>query len=167
MPPVIRVSDDLYNRLAKHAEGFDSPSNVVEKLLDIVEGVERPASSQRQSALAGRDMTRYSFNGQSYGKGRLVLAVISEFVRQRRGISSSDLGRAFPKSLRSPHGPFVPMSKAMQSFEGEGRKRYFIDAGEPLELGDGTFAVSNQWGIKRMGAFLENAERLGIEISEA
>jgi hypothetical protein len=167
MPPVIRVSDHLYDRLAKHAEGFDSPANVIEKLLDQVDGVERPTSSFRNSEESGRDMTKYLFNGQSYGKGRLVLAVITEFVRQRPSTSSSDLEKAFPKTLRSPHGAFILLADAMKSFEEEGRKRNFIDAGEPLELADGSFAVSNQWGINRMAQFLENAERLGIEISEA
>jgi hypothetical protein len=167
MPPVIRVSDDLYDRLGEHAKGFDSPASVIEKLLDQIEGIERPESSYRKADQSGRDMTKYSFNGQNYGKGRLVLAVISEFARQRPGTSSSDLNKAFPKYLRSPHGPFIPLEDALKSFEEEGRKRNFIDAGEPIELTDGTFAVSRQWGIKRIGPFLENAERLGIQITEA
>ena len=167
MSPVIRVSDELYDRLAEHAEGFDSPSNVIEKLLDEIEGVERPSSLHHEYDQTGRDMTKYSFNGQTYGKGRLVLAVISEFVRQRPGTSSCDLDKAFPKHLHSPHGPFTPLADAMKSFHEEGRKRTFIDAGEPIELTDGAFAVSTQWGLKRIGPFLENAERLGIDITEA
>jgi len=167
MSPVIRVSEDLYSRLAERAEGFDSPANVIEKLLDQVDGKEHRPASHSKPEQSNRDRTKYSFNGKSFGKGRLVLAVISEFVRQRSDVSSSDLYRAFPKYLRSPHGPFVPLSEAMKIFEEEGRKRNFINAGEPIELTDGPVAVSNQWGIKRMRAFLENAERLGIEITEA
>lgn len=162
MPPVIRISDELYDRLAKRAEGFDTPANVIEGLLDDAEGVKRSKSRKSQ-----RDMTKYNFNGNTYGKGRLVLAVISEYVSQRPKISLADLYRAFPMQLRDPHGPFIPLSDAMATFEEEGRKRNFIDAGEPIELRDGLFAISNQWGIKRMGPFLENAERLGIEIQEA
>ena len=162
MPPVIRISDELYDRLAKHAEGFDTPANVIERLLDDAEGVQRSTSPKSQ-----RDMTKYDFNGGTYGKARLVLAVITEYVRQRPGISSADLSQAFPKHLRSPHGPFVPLQDAMTSFEEEGRKRNFINAGEPIKLADGMFAVSRHWGIKRIGPFLENAERLGIEIKEA
>lgn len=167
MSPVIRVSEDLYSRLAGRAEGFDSPANVIEKLLDQVDGKEHRPASHGKPKQSKRDRTKYSFNGKSYGKGRLVLAVLSEFVRQRSGVTASDLNRAFPKYLRSPHGPFVPLSEAMKIFEEEGRKRNFINAGEPIELTDGPVAVSNQWGIKRMRAFLENAERLGIEITEA
>jgi hypothetical protein len=167
MSPVIRVSENLYNRLAEHAEGFDSPANVIEKLLGQVDGKDPGAASHGKPDESARDRTKYLFNGKSYGKGRLVLAVISEFVRQRPSMSYSDLDKAFPKSLRSPHGPFVPLPEAIKIFEEEGRKRNFINPGEPIDLTDGTVAVSNQWGIKRMPAFLENAERLGIEITEA
>ena len=37
MPPVIRLSDEIYTRLEKHASGFSSPSSVVEKLLNHYE----------------------------------------------------------------------------------------------------------------------------------
>ncbi|MDB9312862.1 hypothetical protein PN462_07100 [Spirulina sp. CS-785/01] len=35
MSQVIRVSDITYQRLEKHAKGFDSPGNVIERLLDF------------------------------------------------------------------------------------------------------------------------------------
>jgi len=44
MSPVIRISDDLYRRLEILAEGFDTPSNVIEKLLNE-KGVNLPNSS--------------------------------------------------------------------------------------------------------------------------
>jgi hypothetical protein len=34
MCPVIRVSDDLYTRLERLAEGFDTPTKVIERLLN-------------------------------------------------------------------------------------------------------------------------------------
>ena len=37
--PVIRISDTLYARLGKIALGFDTPANVIEKLLNEHEGV--------------------------------------------------------------------------------------------------------------------------------
>jgi len=39
MSQVIRVSDNLYKRLEAHASGFDTPSNVVEAVLNAYEGV--------------------------------------------------------------------------------------------------------------------------------
>ena len=39
MSQVIRISDDLYKRLETHASGFDTPSNVIETILNAYEGV--------------------------------------------------------------------------------------------------------------------------------
>ncbi len=38
MSQVIRISDELYNRLGAHASGFDTPSNVIERVLDAFDG---------------------------------------------------------------------------------------------------------------------------------
>src|SRR5690606_16745915 len=51
MPPVIRISDSLYQRLSAHAEGFDTPANVIERLLDQVEGVPPGSGDNSQSDL--------------------------------------------------------------------------------------------------------------------
>lgn len=40
MSQVIRISNDLYKRLEAHATGFDTPSNVIERILDFYEGVD-------------------------------------------------------------------------------------------------------------------------------
>lgn len=37
MSHVIRINDDLYNRLRSHAEGFDTPAIVIERILDSYE----------------------------------------------------------------------------------------------------------------------------------
>ncbi|GAV21193.1 hypothetical protein MMIC_P2173 [Mariprofundus micogutta] len=40
MSQVIRISDKLYKRLEEHALGFDTPSNVIERIMDAYEGIE-------------------------------------------------------------------------------------------------------------------------------
>ncbi len=37
MSPIVRISDDIYKRLESHAVGFDTPSNVIEKLIEYYE----------------------------------------------------------------------------------------------------------------------------------
>lgn len=37
MSQVIRISDEIYSRLESHAVGFDTPQNIIEKLLDFYE----------------------------------------------------------------------------------------------------------------------------------
>lgn len=39
MSQVIRISDELYKRLELHASGFDTPSNVIERVLNSYEGI--------------------------------------------------------------------------------------------------------------------------------
>ena len=41
MCPVIRVSDKLYERLGKHASGFEAPSKVIERLLEAYEATNK------------------------------------------------------------------------------------------------------------------------------
>jgi hypothetical protein len=41
MSPVIRISDELFTRLEKYAVGFDTPSAVIERLLDEHENIEK------------------------------------------------------------------------------------------------------------------------------
>lgn len=46
MCPVVRLSDKTYCRLEKHAVGFDTPSNVIERILDHFEDI-APEERQR------------------------------------------------------------------------------------------------------------------------
>ena len=53
MSPVIRVTDKLYERLGKHASGFEAPSKVIERLLEAYESTssgDTSASSRTSSA---------------------------------------------------------------------------------------------------------------------
>lgn len=47
MSPVIRISSSVYSRLEQYAEGFDTPANVIEKLLDRVEGTTEKKESPK------------------------------------------------------------------------------------------------------------------------
>ena len=50
MSQVIRISDDLYERLKTHASGFDTPSNVIETILNAYEGVTPHQSTNSNSS---------------------------------------------------------------------------------------------------------------------
>ena len=47
--PVIRISDSLYEKLGSLAKGFDTPQNVIERLVGKVEGVDMKQEKIRQS----------------------------------------------------------------------------------------------------------------------
>ncbi|MCU7960569.1 MAG: hypothetical protein KZQ58_11360 [gamma proteobacterium symbiont of Bathyaustriella thionipta] len=61
MSPVIRISDEIYARLEKHVEGFDTPTGVIEKLLNHYEGkkpkkahIPAPAKGKPESVSSDR-----------------------------------------------------------------------------------------------------------------
>lgn len=47
MSQVIRISEELYKRLENHANGFDTPSNVIERVLNLYEGVTDASSDTK------------------------------------------------------------------------------------------------------------------------
>ena len=47
MSQVIRLSDEIFSRLEAHAKGFDTPTCVIERLLDTVEEHNIPIKSKK------------------------------------------------------------------------------------------------------------------------
>lgn len=94
MSPVIRVTDSIYDRLECHAKGFSTPTSVIEMLLDHYED-KAPSVAQlkraSQNHAGTKDYTQYQFNGATYGKGRLVLAVVKQHVTDKPGHFSERL----------------------------------------------------------------------------
>jgi hypothetical protein len=45
MSQVIRIPDDLYRRLERHANGFDTPASVIKRILDHFEGASKSSTT--------------------------------------------------------------------------------------------------------------------------
>jgi len=144
----IKISRKLYSRLERHARGFDTVEQVIERLLDDKGVHERQAIRPKRIATARqkRDVTKYLFNAHEYGKGRLVLAVIREFVEQRDETSYDELASAWPKRLQGSLGVFARIDKPELD-----TKRYFFKRTEQVELTDCAVAICNQWGKGKKG----------------
>jgi hypothetical protein len=168
MPETIKVPSTLYARLAKHARGFDTPANVIEMLLNAYEGVSPDLTQDvpNETAISPtRKYEKYIFEGQEYGKGRLVLAVITAHVRAHPNTTFDSLMATFPKRLQgSTRGVFDTQEKAEEIFNREGRKRHFLNSDEVIKLSNGVIAVSTQWGVNTDN-FIDHAKTLGYAIS--
>jgi hypothetical protein len=106
-----------------------------------------------------KDFSTYRFNGEKYGKGRLVLAVVKQYVTEHINASYSELIQTFNKNGLKI---IATLSEAKSIYKSTGRKRHFID--EPIQLKDGELAVSAEWGIGNIGRFIALAENLGYTI---
>jgi hypothetical protein len=58
------------------------------------------SETNKKTAKSGKDTTKYLFNGQTYGKNRLVLAVVQKYAEENPNISADDLMYAFDNSLQ-------------------------------------------------------------------
>jgi hypothetical protein len=112
------------------------------------------------------DRTKYVFNKETYGKNRLVHAVIAKYAEDHPGITYSQLQSIFPKKLQGSYGCFQTLDSAHEIVNSSGRKRHFVKPEEIVELKDVRIAVCTEWGVKNIGGFVETARRLGFAIEE-
>ena len=109
-----------------------------------------------------RDYSHYNFlenpTGNPYGKGRLVLAVVSQYVKDGRATSYVDLKKVFPDELQGSSGVVRLFDDVSDKDKGIGGKpRYYVNDNDIIwfENGDKVI-VSNQWsGVDKMDKFID------------
>jgi len=166
MSPVIRIPDDLYSRLAQHAEGFDTPANVIETMLNHFEGIEPKTSNTTlaQDVSKKRDTTKYSFKNHQYGKSKLVLAVVKDYVASNPGVTFENLLKVFPKDLQQGSiGVFNELKAVQRKYENKNDKRHYVK--DIISLEDCNIVVCTQWGVDNINNFIERAKSNGYTIT--
>jgi hypothetical protein len=108
----------------------------------------------------GKDYTKYLFKGKTYGKGKLVLAVIQDYVENHPDITYSQLKASFPDKLQGTE-TFTTETEA----KAKKSRRNFIKPTELISLKDEIIAVSTEWG-KNITKFLDHCKQMGIEINQ-
>lgn len=118
--------------------------------------------SQRQSYSShkGQDYTQYKFEGITYGKGRLVQAVIKHFVMQ-----SPNTYVEWLNFFSGANACSQPIIEKLSEMVGDRINRYFMKPNDVLTSTDGTkFVVCSQWGIHNIDGFLRWAQKKGLKI---
>lgn len=111
------------------------------------------------SLSSGKDYTKYIFNGNKYGKNRLVLAVIKDYVKNNPSITYQKLQTVFPNSLQGTE-TFTTETEAKQKTD----RRNFIKKNELITLADATIAVSTQWGLANIEPFINHCKKMNLDI---
>lgn len=164
MSQVIRISSEVYARLEKHAVGFDTPANVIEKLLNCFEGVSESSSTTNKVSIQNRDKTKYFFNNQQYGKGRLVLAVIERYVSEHPSTDINELSAIFPKDIQGSIGVINDFKFITEKYADKNHKRHFVKNNEIIQLDNGSIVVCTEWGAGNIDKFITKAKQLGYAI---
>ena len=112
----------------------------------------------------GRDTTKYELNGNRYGKSRVALAIVKEYLNRHPEVTTSAQLTAkgvFEKELQGSMGVIRPLAEA-QEYAGYER-RFFCD--EALSLDDGVFVVCSHWSVDNVDRLIDRAKELGIDIT--
>jgi hypothetical protein len=113
----------------------------------------------------GKDYTKYEFNERTYGKGRLVLAVVKYYMERNPNTKFSELKNKF--SNNQGMVVLATEAEARKLYEEKKYKRHFLNSGEIIQTDDKTFiAVSNQWGKNIKDFIILCKNKLQIEIKE-
>jgi len=172
MAKTIRISSDVYSRLERLAVGFETPDNVIHRLLNQLEGLETPSAPYtdtltKQEHSSNKDMSKYTFNGNTFGKSKLVLELLRHHVASHPDIDLKQLETDFPQDLQGTFGVFASFDQAKKILEEKGYKRYYMDNSELIHLSDETISVSKEWGKGNINKLINHAKSLGYKIDSA
>jgi hypothetical protein len=127
-----------------------------------------PKAAKPKKEKGDRDRTGYTFDGEMYGKGPLVLAIIRAHVKANPKITFDLLKKAFPDELLKGYGIFQTYERAMVI--SAVRKRFFLkdeqlvtvrdNAGKPVKI-----AICNQHSFATIVHVIAQAQKLGHKIS--
>ena len=146
---------ELYdNQLGIDKENLDVNSMIKSITIDIINDAES----------MGRDFTKYQYNGQELGKGRLVLEIVKNYVKNNPGIIFDELIKVFPNQLQGSINTIERLKDAQVRYEKSKHKRHFLNESDIIELKDGPIAVCSQWGIGNIDNFIKQCKKMNIDI---
>ena len=109
-----------------------------------------------------RDYSKYLFEGQKYGKAKLVLAIVKKHVADNPNVTYTELSAAF--ALKPDHNPLIILEKNITDNDRKYR-RFFEN--EKIILSDGTVIfVNNQIQECHMSKIKEIADSLGYNFDK-
>lgn len=114
---------------------------------------------QERKDKRGRDISKFTFKGKEYGKGRCVLAVIKDYVDNHPNITFKELEQVFPHSLQGKQ-IFTTAEAALAN----PTSRTYKKPHELIKLKDCVIAVSTGWGAGNFYGFLDHCKKIGILI---
>ena len=115
--------------------------------------------SERKEPIT-KDFSKYIFNGETFVKRRLVLAVVRQYVEDYRPATFDELKEAFPDYLQGSLGVVKLIDEVSDKYKGIGGvKRYFVNDDEIIRLESGEkVIICTQWGTN-IDRFIEHTMR--------
>ncbi|WP_066802446.1 hypothetical protein [Moraxella oblonga] len=126
---------------------------------------EKQQSDQETKRQSNKDFSKYQFNGDEFGKGRLVLEVVTHYCKNNNVIDIADLQNKFPSTLQ-PRFDVVTLLSELKNNPSL-MMRYFRNDNQIIALNNGDkVVVCNQWGVGNIDNFINRAKELGYVIEK-
>jgi len=141
-----------------------------EVIAPIVDGGKKEDKPQPNAAepkvkeATSRDNSKYKFNGEEYGKGPLVRAVVAKYVEDHPDTTHKQLKEIFPDTLMKRFGVFANETEA-KKLSGN-KPRYFLKPEQMIKIKGQKepVCVCNQWSASLMPNLLAVIKELGYKI---
>jgi hypothetical protein len=118
-----------------------------------------------------RDYSKYEFNGGQYNKGKLVIALLKEYVKTNSNISLEELQQIFSQKISGGMEIIIDLDEAIKKSitpnkKGKIYRQYFIKPDEIIILSDGRkTAVLDWWDKTNLPHILGIFENLNYKIT--
>lgn len=111
----------------------------------------------------GRDVSTFTFQRVSRGKGQTVIAVMQAYTDSRT-VSHSTILSQFEGC--NPYPIVMTLRKAQTVNDAGDHRRYFTNEDQLLKLKEGRFAITNQWTTETFEKFVKCAKKLGYRVTQ-
>lgn len=120
---------------------------------------------------SARDFTQYTFDGQTFGKGRLVLSLVRRYVADHPGTDFAALREAFPDALQADSPLQFSTAQVVVARQSDvadaDMQRFFAKDDDVLDVADAKVLVSREWNRHNILNVLAHAESLGYQVKVA
>lgn len=151
---ILRLEKEVeeLNQAINNMSRAQTSSNEQNSINSVITGNSQPST-------ATRDKTKYFFDNKCFTKNRLVLAVVTKYVNEKKDLTLQELKTEFDKSLQGSIGVVEDYEIAQK--RNDCAVRFFVNKDELIYLKDGIACVCSQWGVLNIPKFLKKAEMLG------
>jgi hypothetical protein len=109
-----------------------------------------------KTALESGKRTKYRFDNNIYGAGRLVLAVIRKICAARHGCNLEDLHQVFPKEILGAFEVITTKEEAETILKRSGHRRHFLNPTDIILIADNQeLSVCTQWSQYATNKFIQ------------
>ena len=148
---------EKYNELNKKYAQMSRDIAAIKMSIDVVK-----ARRNTDNDIVQKDITRYSFQGKTFNKRRLVLECIKQYIMDTGTNKADALLELFPEHIQGSLG-VIRRAEEAEKYEGAA-ERYFFNDDEVLDLDTGIYVVSKDWTINNIDRFINQMKKLGYEI---